>query len=162
MTDDPSAAAEGSDQRWLTPGVGGVGAASLFSDAGHEVTTAVLPSFLTVGLGASAGALGVIEGVSDALIGVMKLLGAPLANDPARRGRIASGGYLGTAIATGAIGAATTVWQAGALRALAWVSRGLRSPARDSLLASLAPRSAYGRAFGLERAGDNVGAVIGR
>ena len=42
-----------------------------------------------------------------------------------------------------------------------WASRGLRSPARDSLPASLAPRHAYGRAFGLERAGDNLGAVVG-
>lgn len=148
-------------QRWLTRGVAGVGAASFFSDAGHEITTSVLPSFLTTTLGASAGALGVIEGISDALIGVMKLIGGPPANDPARRGRIAAGGYLGTAIATGAIGAATAVWQAGVLRAVAWLSRGLRSPARDSLLASLVPRSAYGRAFGLERAGDNLGAVAG-
>jgi MFS family permease len=41
------------------------------------------------------------------------------------------------------------------------MSRGLRSPARDSLLASLTPRGAYGRAFGVERAGDNLGAVAG-
>ncbi|MPZ86237.1 MAG: MFS transporter [Actinophytocola sp.] len=148
-------------ERWLTPGVGGVGAASFFSDTGHEVTTAVLPSFLTTTLGASAGVLGIIEGISDALTGVMKLIGAPMANDPAKRGRVASGGYLGTALATGAIGAAATVWQAGLLRAAAWLSRGLRSPARDSMLTSLAPRSAYGRAFGVERAGDNLGAVAG-
>lgn len=148
-------------QKWLTPGVGAVGAASFFSDTGHEVTTSVLPSFLTGTLGASAAALGVIDGISDALIGVMKLAGGPLANDPDRRGRTASGGYLGTALATGAIGAAMTVWQAGVLRALAWLSRGLRSPARDALLASLSPVSAHGRAFGLERAGDNLGAVAG-
>jgi len=148
-------------QKWLTPGVGAVGAASFFSDTGHEVTTSVLPSFLTGTLGASAAALGVIDGISDALIGVMKLTGGPLANDPDRRGRTASGGYLGTALATGAMGAAMTVWQAGALRALAWLSRGLRSPARDALLASLSPESAHGRAFGLERAGDNLGAVAG-
>jgi MFS family permease len=161
MTDAEVAPSEESDGRWLTPGVSGVGAASFFSDAGHEVTTSVLPSFLTGTLGGSAASLGVIEGVSDALVGVMKLIGGPLANDPAVRGRIASGGYLGTALATGAIGAAATVWQAGLLRATAWLSRGLRSPARDSLLASLVPRSAYGRAFGLERAGDNLGAVAG-
>jgi len=141
--------------------VASVGAASFFSDSGHEIATAVLPSFLTATLHGSAGALGVIEGVSDALTGVMKLLGGPLANDEQRRGRMASGGYLGTAVATGAIGLAATVWQAGALRAFAWLSRGLRSPARDTLLASLAPRDAYGRAFGLERAGDNLGAVVG-
>jgi MFS family permease len=147
--------------RWLTPGVGAVGAASFFSDAGHEVTTSVLPAFLTGTLGASAAALGVIDGVSDALVGVMKLIGGPLANEPHRRARIASGGYLGTAVATGAIGAAMTVWQVGIFRALAWLSRGLRSPARDALLASLSPKSAHGRAFGLERAGDNLGAVAG-
>lgn len=154
-------ATDGSEGRWLTPGVGAVGAASFFSDAGHEITTSVLPAFLTGTLGASAAALGIIDGLSDALIGVMKLIGGPLANDPAKRGRTASGGYLGTALATGAIGAAMTVWQAGALRALAWLSRGLRSPARDTLLASMVPVSAQGRAFGLERAGDNLGAVAG-
>ncbi|MBV8348430.1 MAG: MFS transporter [Mycolicibacterium sp.] len=150
-----------SSSRWLTPGVGAVGAASLLSDSGHEITTSVLPTFLTGTLGASAGALGLIDGISDALLGVMKLFGASLANDPKKRGRVASGGYLGTALATGAIGAAMTVWQVAVLRALAWVSRGLRSPARDAVLASLTPASAQGRAFGLERAGDNLGAVAG-
>lgn len=155
--DHPGDAAHG----WLTPGVAGVSAASLFSDAGHEMTTAMLPTFFTSTLHASAGALGVIEGIADALTGVMKLVGGPLANEPARRGRTAAGGYLGTALATGAIGLATTVWQAGALRAVAWLSRGVRSPSRDALLTSLTRRGSYGKAFGLERAGDNLGAVIG-
>jgi MFS family permease len=121
----------------------------------------VLPSFLTVTLRASAGVLGVIEGISDALVGVMKLLGGSLANDETRRIRLASGGYVVTAVATSAVGVTTAVWQAGSLRALAWAARGIRSPARDALLASIAPREAYGRAFGLERAGDNLGAVVG-
>lgn len=121
----------------------------------------MLPSFLTVTLRASAGALGVIEGLSDALVGAMKLFGGSLANDQTRRIRLASGGYIVTAVATSAVGLTTSVWQAGALRALAWSARGIRSPARDALLASLAPREAYGRAFGLERAGDNLGAVVG-
>lgn len=149
------------DGRWLTPGVGAVGAASFFSDSGHEITTALLPTFLTSTLHGSAAGLGIIDGFSDALVGVMQLVGGPLANDPHKRARTASGGYLGTAVATGAIGLAATVWQAGLLRALAWVSRGLRSPSRDALLASLSPTTAHGRAFGLERAGDNLGAVAG-
>lgn len=149
------------DGKWLTPGVAGVGAASFFSDSGHEMTTAMLPTFLTSTLHASAGARGIIEGVADALTGVMKLVGGPLANVPDRRAKTAAGGYLGTAIATGAIGLAATVWQAGALRAVAWLSRGIRSPSRDALLSSLAPQHAYGKAFGIERAGDNLGAVVG-
>ncbi len=146
---------------WLSSGVVGVGAASFFSDAGHELATSLLPTFLTSTLHAGPGALGAIEGVSDALIGVSKLAGGPLANDPQRRARLASGGYLGTAVATAAIGLCTAVWQVAALRAFAWISRGIRSPARDTLLASITPRSAYGRATGVERAGDNAGAIVG-
>ncbi len=148
-------------RRWLTRGVGSVGLASFFSDSGHEMTTSVLPSFLIVTLRSSAGVLGLVEGISDALTGIAKLVAGPLANDEHRRLRMASGGYLVTAAATGAIGAAMAVWQAGLLRAAAWLARGVRSPARDAMLASLAPPQAYGRAFGFERAGDNLGAVAG-
>ncbi len=151
----------GRSEGWLTPGVSSVGAASFFSDAGHEMATSVLPSFLTSTLHTGPGALGAIEGVSDALVGLSKLAGGPLSNDPRRRATIASGGYLGTAIATAAIGLATAVWQVAILRAVAWMSRGIRSPARDTLLVSLVPREAYGRASGVERAGDNAGAIAG-
>lgn len=147
--------------RWLTRGVVGVGGASLLSDAGHELVTSILPTFLSSTLHSGPGALGAIEGVSDALTGVCKLAGGPLASDPRRRARLASGGYLGTAVATAAIGLATAVWQVAILRALAWMSRGIRSPARDMLLTSLAAPQTYGRAIGVERAGDNAGAIIG-
>jgi MFS family permease len=154
--------AEPAEQRgWLTRGVGSVGLASFFSDSGHEIATSVLPTFVTVTLRSSAGALGVIEGISDALTGVAKLVAGPIANDPERRLRMASGGYVVTAAATGAIGLAATVWQAGLARAAAWLARGVRTPARDAMLAQLAPPEAYGRAYGLERAGDNLGAVVG-
>jgi MFS family permease len=146
---------------WVSPEVASIGAASFFSDAGHEIATAVLPSFLTGVLRGSAATLGLIEGLSDALLGIAKLLSGPLANQPTRRVRLARGGYLLTAVFTAAIGLATTVWQAGVLRAAAWIARGARTPARDTMLASLAPPDAYGRAFGVERAGDNLGAVVG-
>ena len=146
---------------WVSGGVASVGLASLFSDAGHEIATAVLPSLLTSVLGGSAGVLGVIEGLSDGLLGVAKLVAGPAANDPTRRVRIARGGYLLTGVFSAAIGVSSAVWQAGVLRGAAWVSRGARGPARDALLASLAPKDAYGRSFGVERAGDNLGAVVG-
>ena len=109
-------------------------ASSLFSDSGHELTTALLPSFLISVLHASAGTLGVIEGISDGLLGLAQLVSGPIANDRNKRGRLASGGYLITAVATGAIGLSVTIWQAGTLRALAWVARGARSPARTRFL----------------------------
>lgn len=168
MTDAPDeiapqdAVAHQSDRdRWLTPGVASVGLASFFSDASHEQVTSLLPSFLTSTLHAGPAALGVIEGASDALTGLAKLAGGPLAADRERRSRLASGGYIVTAVGTAAIGLTTAVWQVALLRAFAWAARGIRSPARDTLLISLAPRHAYGRASGVERAGDNLGALVG-
>jgi len=152
---------ERKEEHWFTAGIGSVGAASFFSDSGHELATSLLPTFFTSVLHGTAAGLGIVEGVSDALMGVAKLIGGPFANDTKRRRRLAVGGYLGTAIATGAIGLATNVWELGILRSMAWVSRGVRSPARDSLLAQLAPATAYGKAYGVERAGDNLGAVAG-
>ena len=59
--------------RWFTPGVGGVGAASFFSDAGHEMTTSVLPTLVTSTLHAGPGALGAIVGplLVSLLVGVI-------------------------------------------------------------------------------------------
>jgi len=125
------------------------------------MVTAVLPSFVTHTLGGSAGALGLIEGVSDGLAGAAKLAGGSAANDETRRRNLAAGGYVVTGLATAAIGAATAVWQAAILRAVAWIARGARGPAKNALLASLAPPEAYGRAFGYERTMDHAGAVAG-
>jgi MFS family permease len=149
------------DERWLTKGVAGIGGASLLSDAGHEVVTALLPSLLTTGLGAPAAALGLVEGVSDALAGAARLAGGALADDPRRRRRVAVGGYAATAVVGALISGAQSVWQVGVLRTGAWVARGLRVPARNALLADVVPRNAYGRAYGFERAMDNVGAIVG-
>ena len=146
---------------WLTPGVGGIGIASLLSDLGHEVPTSLLPSLLTSTLRAPASALGVIEGISDGLAGVARLGGGAFSDDPARRRSIAVGGYATTAVLSGLIGAASSVWQVAVLRAGAWTARGLRVPARNALLADVVPPAVYGRAYGFERAMDNLGAIGG-
>lgn len=153
--------AERVEERWLLPGVKGIGAASLLSDVGHEVPTTLLPRLLTGTLGAPAAALGFIEGIADALAGLSRLGGGVLADDVHRRRSIAVGGYASTAILTSLIGMATAVWQVGVLRAAGWASRGLRTPARNALLADSVPGSVYGRAYGFERAMDNLGAILG-
>jgi MFS family permease len=118
MTDD-AAVETAADHAWLTPGVRGIGTASLLADVGHEIPTALLPSLLTSTIGAPASVLAA-----------------------------------GT-------GFATTAWQVGLLRAGAWTARGLRVPSRNALLADVVHPSAYGRAYGFERAMDNLGAIIG-
>jgi MFS family permease len=147
--------------RWLTPGVKGIGSASLLADLGHEIPTALLPSFLTSTLGAPAAALGAIEGVADGLAGAARLAGGALADDPERRRNVAVGGYTTTAVLSGLIGVAGSAWQVGILRAGAWTARGLRVPARNALLADVVTPAAYGRAYGFERAMDNLGAIGG-
>ncbi|MDQ0939307.1 MFS family permease [Streptomyces sp. V1I1] len=148
-------------ERWLTPGVRGIGTASFLADVGHEIPTALLPSLLTSTLGAPAAALGAIEGVSDALAGAARFGGGVLADDPARRPKVAVGGYATTAVLGAATAGATAVWQVGVLRAAAWTARGLRVPARNALLADIVPAKAYGRAYGFERMMDNLGAIFG-
>lgn len=147
--------------RWLTRGIAGIGSASLLADAGHEIPTALLPSLVTATLHGPAAALGVIEGVADGLAGAAKLAGGALVDDPGRRRSIAVGGYATTAVLSAAVGAAGSVWQVGLLRAGAWTARGLRVPARNALLADVVPATAYGRAYGFERAMDNLGAIVG-
>jgi MFS family permease len=151
----------GQRTRWLTAGVRSIGLASLLSDAGHEIPTSLLPSFLTATLGAPASALGLIEGIADGAAGVAKLAGGALADDPHRRRNVAVGGYVTTAVLSSAIGIATSAWQVGVLRTGAWVARGIRGPSRNAILADVVDPSAYGRAYGFERAADNLGAIVG-
>ena len=146
---------------WLNRGVLGIGLAGLLADAGHEIPTALLPSFLTITLGAPAAALGLIEGLADGAAGGARLLGGALADDPHLRRRVATGGYVGTAVLAALIGLTATVWQAGALRIASWAARGVRVPPRNALLADATNSSTYGRAYGFERAMDNVGAIVG-
>jgi MFS family permease len=148
-------------QRWLGPGVAGIGTASLLADVGHEIPTALLPNLLTATLGAPASALGLIEGIADGLAGTARLAGGALADDPRRRRALAVGGYTTTAVLSSLIGVASAVWQVGVLRAGAWAARGLRVPARNALLADIVPPTVYGRAYGFERAMDNLGAIAG-
>jgi MFS family permease len=121
----------------------------------------LLPALLTGTLGAPAAALGVIEGVADGLAGAARFGGGALADDPGRRRAVAVGGYGATAVLSGLIGVANSVWQVAILRSGAWFARGIRVPARNALLADVVPPGVYGRAYGFERAMDNLGAILG-
>ena len=146
---------------WFNPGVRSIGLASFLSDVGHEIPTSLLPSFLTVTLGAPASALGLVEGIADGAAGVAKLAGGALADDPARRAKVAVGGYVTTAVLSSGVGLATAPWQVAVLRTGAWAARGVRGPSRNAILADVVPAEAYGRAYGFERMADNLGAIVG-
>ena len=146
--------------RWLNRTVLGIGLASLFSDWSHEIATAAMPAFLA-SLGVAAAWLGLIEGVSDGVSSFAKMASGYYTDRLPRRKPIAVAGYVVTALGTAAFGLATNAWHVLFARTSAWLGRGVRTPVRKALLAAAVPRSAYGRAFGLERAMDTLGAIVG-
>jgi MFS family permease len=147
-------------KNWLTPGVWGIGLASLFSDWGHEAATAILPAFLA-SIGAPAFALGVIEGVSDGLSSFAKLGGGWIADHPHWRKPAGFIGYLATGLSTFGYAFAQSWPMVLVMRAAGWFGRGGRGPSRDTLLAGCVAPGQEGRAFGFERAMDTLGAVLG-
>jgi MFS family permease len=151
-----------SDQKehWLTRTVLGIGLTSLFSDWSHEIATAVLPAFLAA-IGAGPAWLGAIEGIADGLSSFTKLGAGHYTDRLQRRKPLAVFGYAFTALATASFAFATHAYHVLIGRAAAWLGRGVRSPAKKALLAADVPPSAYGRAFGLERLMDTIGAIVG-
>ena len=119
-----------------------------------------MPAFLAT-LGVAAAWLGVIEGVSDGLSSFAKLASGFYTDKLPRRKPIAVAGYIITALGTAAFGLATNAWHVLFARAGAWLGRGVRTPVRKALLAGSVSPAAYGRAFGLERTMDTIGAIVG-
>ena len=145
---------------WITRTIVGIVAATFFSDFSHEMCTAVLPLYLgSLGLGAAA--LGLIEGVADFLVSLSKLAGGLAGHRLRRKRPYVVLGYLVTAVATSCMGLAHGAAGLLGLRTTAWIGRGFRGPLRDFLISDEVKQTHYGRAYGLERAGDMLGAVSG-
>jgi MFS family permease len=159
---EPEVATPDEDLHVLRNGtVLGIGLASLLSDAGHEMATSALPGFLRT-IGAPAAALGAIEGVADATLSASKVAGGILADKPGvERKAVTAGGYTVTALGHGAFALANAWPFVAVARAVSWTARGGKAPARDSLLAGSVPNHQLGRAFGVERSMDSLGAIVG-
>ena len=149
-----------SSSGWLNRTVLGVGVTSLFSDWSHEIATAILPAFLAT-IGAGPAWLGAIEGIADGLSSFAKLSSGHYTDQLKKRKPLAVFGYAFTALATASFAFATHAYHVLFGRAAAWLGRGVRSPVKKALLAADVAPGAYGRAFGLERLMDTVGAIAG-
>jgi MFS family permease len=164
MTPDASPGADGSTLRpakgWLNRTVLAIGLASLLSDVGHEMATSALPGFLAV-LGASSATLGLIEGLADGASSFAKLASGLYSDRLARRKPLAVIGYFMTAAGMASFALATQAWHVALGRVAGWLGRGARSPVRNVLLTEATTKETHGRAFGLERAMDSAGAVLG-
>jgi MFS family permease len=138
----------------------GIVLATFLSDVGHEMATATLPMYLgAIGLGAAA--LGLMEGLADLLFSLSKLAGGWVGHHTEKKRGFATLGYLVTALGTGAIALTQSLATLVSVRAAAWLGRGFRSPLRDFMLADEVGPTHFGRAYGIERAADMLGAVTG-
>ena len=137
------------------------GATSLANDFASEMIYPLLPAFVTATLGGGALALGVLDGLADAIAAGFKLATGYLADRPRLRGPLIVGGYAIAAVIRPLIAVAVAAWHVIALRGADRVGKGIRTPARDSAIAEVTAPEIRGRAFGLHRGADHVGAIFG-
>lgn len=134
---------------------------SFFTDIASEMAYPVIPLFLTAALGASALALGAVEGVAEAVVSVMSGLSGWHSDRIWRRVPYIRWGYGLGAAAKPAL-AASFAWPMVLFaRGMDRFGKGLRTSARDALIADAVSEKNAGRGFGLHRAMDTAGALVG-
>jgi MFS family permease len=134
---------------------------SLLNDAASEMIYPLLPLFLTGSLGVGAAFVGIVEGAAESLSSLLKLAGGWASDRLGRRHALVAWGYGIAALGRPLVAVATAGWQVLAVRMADRVGKGLRSAPRDALLAESVPEARRGEAFGVHRAADHAGAVVG-
>ncbi len=138
-----------------------LGVVSLLMDTSSETIHALLPVFLVGVLGASATALGMVEGLAEAVASFTRLASGRLADRLPRRKPLVLAGYGLAALAKPLFALAGGVGAVLVARVLDRIGKGIRGAPRDALIADLVPEALRGRAYGLRQALDTVGVVLG-
>ncbi len=138
-----------------------LGFVSLLTDLSSEMIYPLLPLFLTSVLGAGAAALGLIEGIAESTAAVLKVVSGIWADRSRRRKPLIVAGYCLAGAARPLIGLASGWTAVLILRFVDRSGKGLRGSPRDALIADVTDVSLRGRAYGLLRAMDHAGAVMG-
>ncbi|HKQ24943.1 MAG TPA: MFS transporter [Burkholderiales bacterium] len=139
-----------------------LGVVSLFNDLASEMIVPLIPILLAGVLGAGAIALGLIEGVADAVASFLKLWSGRHSDRlGGRRKALTVAGYALSNIARPLLAFSGSWASVLMLRGADRVGKGLRSAPRDALVDDASPADIKGYAFGFHRALDNSGAVGG-
>jgi MFS family permease len=147
--------------RELGPNVRSLGWVSFFADLSSEIIYPLFPIFVTVVLGAPVAVLGFIEGVAEATASIAKYPFGQASDATGRRRAFAVGGY-GLAALGKLLLAVAFVWPVAlAGRFVDRLGKGMRTAPRDALIAAGVRDEQQGLAFGLHRAMDTLGAVLG-
>jgi len=142
-------------------GVWVLGFVSMLMDLSSEMIHALLPLYLTVGLGASALVVGLIEGVAEATALVVKVFSGTLSDRWRNRKTLTAAGYGLAALTKPFFALATGPWLVFAARFADRIGKGIRGAPRDALITDLVPPAIRGAAFGLRQALDTIGAILG-
>ncbi len=138
-----------------------LGVVSLFTDISSEMLYPVIPLFLTTVLQAPMGVVGFIEGVAESTASLLKIVSGWWSDRVRRRLPFVAWGY-GLSAVSKPLLALAGAWPAVlGSRLLDRVGKGLRTSPRDAMIAASCAPEARGRAYGLHRAMDTTGAVIG-
>ncbi|MFG2986301.1 MFS transporter [Streptomyces sp. NPDC048258] len=139
-----------------------LGAVSLVTDVSSEMVTAVLPLYLVLGLGLSPLQFGFLDGMFNGATALVRLLGGRLADRGGRHKRVAGAGYLLSALSRlGLLLAGGATAGIAASLAADRLGKGIRTAPRDALISLSGPPETLGRAFGVHRAMDTTGALLG-
>ena len=138
-----------------------LGLVSFFTDFSTEMVLGVLPLFIISSLGASRAILGTIEGSSELTSYAFRIVSGSLSDKIGRRKIFIIAGY-GLSTITKPFFAASSGWiDAFVVRFGDRLGKGLRTAPRDALIADSVQESRAGRAFGLHRTIDQIGAILG-
>ncbi|HEX6295686.1 MAG TPA: MFS transporter [Burkholderiales bacterium] len=138
-----------------------LGATSLFMDLSSELVHGLLPVFMTVVLGASMVAVGVVEGIAEATASIVKLFSGALSDKLGRRKPLVVLGYGLAALSKPLFPLAGSVALVLGARFIDRIGKGVRGAPRDALIADVTPEGQRGAAYGLRQTLDTVGAVLG-
>lgn len=145
----------------LPAGIWALGFVSLLMDLSSELIHSLLPVFMVSGLGASALAVGLIEGAAEATALIVKIFSGAWSDYFGRRKPAAVFGYGLGALSKPLFALAPSVGIVLLARLIDRVGKGVRGAPRDALVADIAPPGLRGAAFGLRQSLDTIGAFLG-
>jgi MFS family permease len=145
----------------LSPNVFFLGVVSLLTDTSSEMIFTLVPLFLTNVLGAGTSIVGLVAGISDSTDAVFKIFSGWFSDKLGKRKPLAVLGYSLSTIVKPFMYLATSWGMVTAIRFGDRVGKGFRGAPRDALVADSVDTGERGRAFGLHRAMDTLGAVLG-
>ena len=161
MRHESSRTAGGRERAGIPRGVWALGFVSMFMDISSEMIHSLLPVFLVAVLGASAAALGVLEGVAEAAVLLSKMFSGALSDWLGKRKGLALAGYGLAALTKPVFAFAGSYGVVFGARLVDRIGKGLRGAPRDALVAELTPRHLWGASYGLRQSLDSVGALVG-